>query len=159
MWSFIWTNLNSLHQRMLCAKFGWNWPSGSGEVWGFFVNVSSLFRNYLPLEKGGPFFWTKLNPLHPRMLWTKFGWNWLSSSGEEDENVKGLRTDGQGRTVDQKSSLELLAQLSLKLISLSSQNRDEVQMTYIKFHIKLIFEEFMDIPALPKPPGPLCIGF
>ena len=28
---FIWTNLNPLHLRMLCAKFGWNWPSGSGE--------------------------------------------------------------------------------------------------------------------------------
>ena len=30
-WFFIWRNLNPLHQRMLCAKFGWNWPSGSGE--------------------------------------------------------------------------------------------------------------------------------
>ena len=30
-WFFIWTNLNPLHPRMLCAKFGWNWPSGSGE--------------------------------------------------------------------------------------------------------------------------------
>ena len=28
---FIWTNLNPLHPRMLCAKFDWNWPSGSGE--------------------------------------------------------------------------------------------------------------------------------
>ena len=30
-WFFIWTNLNPLHPRMHCAKFGWNWPSGSGE--------------------------------------------------------------------------------------------------------------------------------
>ena len=28
---FIWTNLNPFHPRMLCANFGWNWPSGSGE--------------------------------------------------------------------------------------------------------------------------------
>ena len=28
---FICTNLNSLYPRMLCAKFGWNWSSGSGE--------------------------------------------------------------------------------------------------------------------------------
>ena len=136
--SFIWTNLNPLHPRMLCAKFGWNWLSGSGEedffkkffkvfslvrnylplekrgarhmnklespspkdalcqVWlklaqwfwrgRFlnFVNEFSLFRNYLPLEKGGPFIWTNLNPLHPRMLCAKFGWNWPSGSGEED---------------------------------------------------------------------------
>ena len=25
---FIWTNLNPLQLRMLCAKFGWNWPCG-----------------------------------------------------------------------------------------------------------------------------------
>ena len=31
MWPFIWPNLNPLHQRILRAKFGWNWPSGSGE--------------------------------------------------------------------------------------------------------------------------------
>ena len=28
---FIWTNLNPLLPRMLCAKFCWNWPSSSGE--------------------------------------------------------------------------------------------------------------------------------
>ena len=30
-WPFIWINLNSIYPRMLCAKFGWNKPSGSGE--------------------------------------------------------------------------------------------------------------------------------
>ena len=34
---------------MLCAKIGWNWPSGSGEE-DFFMLV--LFSYYLPLEKG-----------------------------------------------------------------------------------------------------------
>ena len=38
---FIWTNLNPLHPMMLCAKFGWNWPSGSGEE---DENVKSLRR-------------------------------------------------------------------------------------------------------------------
>ena len=28
-WPFIWKNVNPLHPNMLCAKFGWNWPSGS----------------------------------------------------------------------------------------------------------------------------------
>ena len=37
------------------------------------------------------FIWINLNPLHPRMLCAKFGWNWPSGSGEEDENVKSLR--------------------------------------------------------------------
>ena len=31
VWHFIWTILNSLHPKMLCAMIGWNWPSGSGE--------------------------------------------------------------------------------------------------------------------------------
>ena len=31
MWPFIWTNLNSFHQRILYAVFGWNLPIGAGE--------------------------------------------------------------------------------------------------------------------------------
>ena len=29
--AFAWPNLNSLYQRMVCAKFDWKWSSGSGE--------------------------------------------------------------------------------------------------------------------------------
>ena len=114
---------------MLCAKFGWNWLSGSGVEDLFnFINVFSLFRNvYLgkrwgplfeqswipftqgcfvpslveigsvilekkiflilslyfhyfviisPWKRAGPFIWTNLNPLHPRMLCAMFDWNW-----------------------------------------------------------------------------------
>ena len=39
-----------------------------------------------PWKRVGPFIWTNLNP----MLCAKFGWNWPSGSGEEDENVKSL---------------------------------------------------------------------
>ena len=65
-----------------------------------FINLFLLFSNYLPLKKAGSFFWTNLNPLHPRMLCAKFGWNWLSGSGEEVENKytdrpKDGRTDGR----------------------------------------------------------------
>ena len=60
-----------------------------------FINVFSLFHNYLPWKKVGSFIWKNLNLLHPRMLCAKFGWNWLSRSGEEDENVKSLQKDGQ----------------------------------------------------------------
>ena len=38
---------------MLCAKFGLNRLSGSGEEFFFFVSVYLLFRYYLSLEKGG----------------------------------------------------------------------------------------------------------
>ena len=83
-WFFIWTNLNPLDPRMLCAKFGWNWHSGSGEE-DFLI--SSMYFCYFkiisPWKRVGPFIWT-LNPLHPMMLCAKFGWNWHSGSGEGD---------------------------------------------------------------------------
>ena len=33
------------------------------------------------------FIWTNMNPLHPRMLYAKFGWNRPSGSGEEDFKI------------------------------------------------------------------------
>ena len=81
---FIWINLNPLYPRMLCVKFGWKWLSGSREedFW-----ISSMYFHYFviisPWKRAGPFIWTNLNPLHPRILWAKFGWNWLRRSGEE----------------------------------------------------------------------------
>ena len=84
MWTFIWINLNPLHPRMICAKFGWNWPSGSGKE--DFLNLSMYFRYFVIIsiwKKAAPFIWTNFNPLHPRMLWAKFGWNWPSGFGED----------------------------------------------------------------------------
>ena len=37
-----------------------------------------------PWKRAGPFIWKKINPHYPRMLFTKFGWNWFSGYGEED---------------------------------------------------------------------------
>ena len=92
----LWTKLNPLHPRMICAKYCWNWPSGSGEE--DFLISSMYFRYFLiipPWKRAGPFIWTNLNPLNPRMLCAKFGWNWPSGSGEEVKNRKSLQTDGQ----------------------------------------------------------------
>ena len=36
-----------------------------------------------PLKRTWPFIWTNLNPLHPRIICTKFDWFWLAGSGEE----------------------------------------------------------------------------
>ena len=67
---FIWINLNLLHPKTLCAKFGWNWLSGSGEEDFFnFVNIFLLFRNYLPFKKGRNLHLTKLeSPLRKDAL-------------------------------------------------------------------------------------------
>ena len=55
---FIWINLNPLHPRMLCAKFGWKWLSGSGEE--DFLILSKYFRYFViicPWKRTGPFIW------------------------------------------------------------------------------------------------------
>ena len=84
---------------MLCAKFGWNSVSGSG-VEDFFLFCQCIFAiSYLfPLGKGrSPLFEQTWIPSNPRMLCSKFGWNWPSGSAEEDENVKSLRQQQQRR--------------------------------------------------------------
>ena len=115
-WFFIWKKIESPSPKdALCQVWlklaQWFWRRGFFN----FVNVFSLFHNYLPLEKGralylnklkfpflilsmnfryfwiicswkrvGLFIWTNLNPLHPKMLCTKIGWNWPSGSGRKD---------------------------------------------------------------------------
>ena len=70
---FIWTNLNPLYPRILCAKFGWNWSSGSGEE-GFWISL--MYYHYFliisPLEIGWSPSLENLNSLQP--------WIWLKSA-------------------------------------------------------------------------------
>ena len=49
-WPYIWTSLYLNYPKILCARFDWNWPCGSGEE-GFFNSVSifSLFVIISPL--------------------------------------------------------------------------------------------------------------
>jgi hypothetical protein len=94
-WSFIWTNLNSLHPRIICTKFDWIWPAGSGEE-DFLKNFSAflLFRYYLPLEKGDPLHLNTLESPPPKddlcQVWLKLAlWFWRS------RKCKGQTDDGQ----------------------------------------------------------------
>ena len=107
-WPCIWTNLNLFHPRMLCVKFGWNWPSGSGEE-DFKI---STFCIHIVRFVCFCFSILLLSPLYEKILCAKFDWN----GGEEDENVKNSqtvrRTDRRLTTGDQKkSSLELSASI------------------------------------------------
>ena len=43
--SFIWENLNDLYPRMPCAKFRWNWPSGSSEEY-FLKSLVPIDRKF-----------------------------------------------------------------------------------------------------------------
>ena len=61
----MWTNLNLLHRMMLCAKFGWNWPCGSGkEQFKFLSMYFCYFTSISPWKRAWPFFLTNL---HSRM--------------------------------------------------------------------------------------------
>ena len=72
--SFIWTNLNPLHPRMLCAKFGWNWPCGSGEE-DFLISSMYFLITTLHLEKGRALHFNKLESSSPKnalcQVWLK----------------------------------------------------------------------------------------
>ena len=101
---------------MLCAKFGWNWLSGSGEDFLNFVNVFSLFRNNLPLRKGGALHLNNLESPLPKDLVAS-----LVEIGPVvlEKKVKMWKVydnnnndDGQRTNIDQKSSLEPSAQVS-----------------------------------------------
>ena len=67
---------------MLCAKFGFKLAQWFGRRrFSNFVNVFSLFRNYLPLEKGGALHLKKLESPSPKdalcQVWLKLAqWFW-----------------------------------------------------------------------------------
>ena len=140
---FIWITLNPLHPRMLCAKFGWNWLSGSGEedFW-----ISSMYFRYFniicPWRRVGTFIWTNLNPLYPRILCAKFGGKWPSGSGEEDKNVKSLQTDRRtdGQTTDDRWSEKLTWAFS----------SGELKTDSVALNVTLIFSINNQITKLQK---------
>ena len=51
-WAFFRTNLNPINPKILCVKFHWNWPTGSGEEIFKICQCFLQFCNYFPLEKG-----------------------------------------------------------------------------------------------------------
>ena len=88
-WPFIWTKLYFRHPRILCAKFGWNWLSGSRvEDFFYLVYVFSLFWWNLPFKKGwGPSFEKKLIPFTQGcfvQIWIKLA-QWFSRRSRKYE--------------------------------------------------------------------------
>ena len=80
-----------------------------------FVNVFLLFRNYLPLEKGMTLHFNKLESPSPKdalcQVWLKLV-QWFWRRQWKCEKFTDGRTDRRRTTGDQKSSLELSAQVS-----------------------------------------------
>lgn len=79
-----------------------------------FENYWQIFNNTILSPLLSLFIWTNLNPFCQIILRAKFGLNWLSGSGEKDENVNSLRQQWRRqqwwRTMDK---FWFLAQVSL----------------------------------------------
>ena len=76
--------LSPFHPMMLCANFGWNWTSGFRvRRYLNLLNVYSTIFFYLLLKKDMVLHWKNMNLQQPRMLSSKFDWNWPCGSGEE----------------------------------------------------------------------------
>ena len=93
-------------------KFGWNWASGSWEeVLSNFVNVFSLFCNYLPFDKGVALQLNKPESPSPKdtlwKIWLKLAqWFWLLGS------LVFRRTDARRQVIRQD---HLSFQLKMKI--------------------------------------------
>ena len=79
------------------------------------VNVFSLFRNYLPLEKSGALHLNKLECPLPKDALCQVWLKWPGGSGEEDENVKSLQTDGRTDRQTDRRKVIRKANLSFQL--------------------------------------------
>ena len=106
-------NLNHLHSRRYCAKFGWYWPSGSGED---FQILSMYFRHFViisPWKKVGPFISTNFSPYHSKILgqvWLKLAqWLWRRRWKCEKfmTTMTTMTTTDNGQILIRKSHLSL----------------------------------------------------
>ena len=118
-------NLNKLQFHSSKDALYWIWLKLAQWFWRRFYKKFLMYFCYFviisPWKKEGPFICTKLNSLHPRMLCTKFGWNcplvlekkkkmWKVYDNDNYDDT-AADYDGQQTNCDQKSSLELLAQV------------------------------------------------
>ena len=80
-WPFIWTNLNSLHPKIICTKFDWFWSAGYGEEDFLNFSVCLLFCYYLPLEMSYPLHLNRFKSVLSKdnlcQVWSKLAkWFW-----------------------------------------------------------------------------------
>ena len=133
---FIWTNLNFHHPWRHCAKFGLNWPSGSGEE-DFLI--SSMFFCYFLIisswKNVWPFIWINLNSLHPSMYCAKFSWNWSGGSWEENIKMWKVYDNANDDTTTRTDSGHILIRkFFLKSLKNKIWSRDN--QIYISIHIQ-----------------------
>ena len=95
-----------------------------------FVDIFSLFRTYFPLEKSLALYLKTFNPLHLKMLCVQFV---AIGSVVLEKKIKIWKVYRR-TTGDQKSPLELSAQVSLKMVN--SQREMWALDSSIQFYVK-----------------------
>ena len=90
-WVFIWTNLNSLHPRMHCSRFGWNWSTSWEEDFLKF-RQSSFEQIWVPSTKGCIV--PSLVEIDPVVLAKKIKmWKVYANDDNDDDDDDGQRTN------------------------------------------------------------------
>ena len=84
-----------LYSKMLCAKFGWNWPCSASDMTSMYFAISLL--SYLSLGKGVVFHLIKLDFPSPLDALCQVCLKLPQYSEEDDKNMKSLWTDRQIR--------------------------------------------------------------
>ena len=56
----------------------------------FYQSIFAISLIISPRKKVGPFIWTNLKPLHPRVHCAKFDWYWPNGSGEENIFISSM---------------------------------------------------------------------
>jgi hypothetical protein len=112
-WTLICTILHFLYLRIICIKFNWNLPGGSGEEYylKFSVNFYS-FALISPWGRGLSFICTILNALCLRMMcqvWLKLAKRFWRRSWKCKSLTDRHQTDGQTarRTTEKRRSEKL----------------------------------------------------
>ena len=136
----IWRHLNPLHPRMLCAKFGRKWLSGSGEevFFKFRQCIFAIFY-YLSLKMSGILILNKLESPSPKdalcQVWLKLA-QWFWRRRWLSEKITDWQTDGHtddGRQVIRKAHLSFQLRWAKNFKTITVLRFD---VTYNYFKIK-----------------------
>ena len=130
---FIWINLNSLHAMIFCDKLGWNWFTGSGEVFKILSMYFSVCHNIIPLEKAMALLLNNLESRSPKDALCQI---WLKMVLEKMKmwKVYGHTT---GHTDDRQSEKLLWAFSSdeLKMCNKCNAIDELLQVTFLRLNV------------------------
>ena len=128
---------------MLCAKFGWNWPSGSGEehFW-----ISSIYFCYFVInshcKRTRVNIWTNLNSPLPRMnvscqVWLKLHQQFWRRSRKCDKFTDGQTIGWTDRQTDVRRKVIGKVDLSFQLRRAKNYTSHEVVHMIVSLTKKL----------------------